>query len=395
MSALLMCMQMCMQMPVLRRREKGYNDKETQTKKKDGHNDMVDFGGRRRRTGASLPVRAAVLRAPEGFLAGGVKNKVVLSWEPVKRADCYEIWEKEETEGTGTWKRVRRTAKRKVVLKRKNRGGRYCYKVRACGGPGSRLRGKYSKKQRVSLAKKGESTLGNFLNIALAPVGSTMYIWGGGWNRADTGAGADGRRIGLNPGWRAFAGRQKSSYDYRSHRYQRGRGLDCSGFVGWVVYNTFHTKNGKEGDGYVRKSSEQAKFFEAKGWGRWKPAFAVTDYRPGDIMSGPGHVYIVLGQCEDGSIVLVHSSPAGVQVCGTVTPSGNASSEAVRLAGNYMKKHHPFWHKRFPDCSRDSSYLNRYSQFRWNVGPGEKLEDVDGLAEKGAADVLKKIGKAP
>lgn len=328
---------------------------------------------------------------PEGFLANGVKNQVVLSWEPVPGADSYEIWERAQ-ENKDKWTLVGRTAKRKVVLGGKSRGKTYFYKMRACKKrKGKRDWGKYSKIQRVSLAMAGESTLWNFLNTALAPVGSTMYIWGGGWNKADTGTGADGRRIGLHPKWRHFAAQQSRNYNYRKHHYKKGCGLDCSGFVGWVVYNTFHTENGKMGDGYVCKASNQARLFADKGWGAWKPAFKVRDYRPGDIMSGPAHVYIVLGQCPDGSVVLVHSSPSGVQLCGTVTRSGKANAQAVKLAEKYMKTYFPSWYRRFPECSRGISYRKDYSQFRWHTGQGEKMEDPEGLRKMDAAGVLKKI----
>lgn len=341
----------------------------------------------------AFPVRASSYGAPRGFLVNGVENQVVLSWEPVPKAKEYEIWEKaENTEGeTGKWAKVKVTAKNRVVLKGKNRGNRYSYKVRAAKFSQTKKKGSFSPKRRASLAAEGKTTLWNFLGTAFAPVGSTMYIWGGGWNRADTGAGADGRRIGLNPRWRKFAEAQKSTYNYRNHRYKRGYGLDCSGFVGWTVYNTLHTKHGKEGGGYVRKSTEQARFLAGKGLGTWRPASAVKDYRPGDIMSGPGHVYIVIGQCGDGSVVLVHSSPAGVQISGTVTPSGKVSSEAVRLARTYMKKYYPSWYRRFPECSRGISYLQNYSQFRWKTGRGELMEDEDGLEKKSAANVLRTI----
>ena len=71
-------------------------------------------------------------------------------------------------------------------------------------------------------ATDSTSTIKNFLTTAITPVGSTMYIWGGGWNKEDTGAGKDGVLIGLNPNWRNFCGKQKASYNYRRHRYQFG-----------------------------------------------------------------------------------------------------------------------------------------------------------------------------
>ena len=37
-----------------------------------------------------------------------------------------------------------------------------------------------------------EKTLENLLKTALLPIGKTMYIYGGGWNEKDTGAGIEG-----------------------------------------------------------------------------------------------------------------------------------------------------------------------------------------------------------
>lgn len=48
------------------------------------------------------------------------------------------------------------------------------------------------------------STLKTLLLTALEPVGSTMYVWGGGWNKADTGAGIEAVSIGVTSKWKAF-----------------------------------------------------------------------------------------------------------------------------------------------------------------------------------------------
>ncbi|MDE5600026.1 MAG: hypothetical protein K2I60_00230 [Oscillospiraceae bacterium] len=56
-----------------------------------------------------------------------------------------------------------------------------------------------------------------------------------------------------------------------------------------------------------------------EGWGDFTPAKDVKKHHVGDIMSGEGHVYICIGECDDGSIVIVHSSPCGVQINGTTT----------------------------------------------------------------------------
>ena len=98
----------------------------------------------------------------------------------------------------------------------------------------------------------------------------------------------------------------------------------------------------------------------------------------------------MIGECPDGSVVLVHSSPAGVQICGTVTPSGRKGSEAVKLARKYMKKYYPSWYRRFPDCFRSASYLN-YHQFRWDVRGANVMEDPDHYRDKGAKEILKDL----
>ena len=81
----------------------------------------------------------------------------------------------------------------------------------------------------------GEKTLANLLVTAKAPLGSTMYIWGGGWNEEDTAAGEEATSIGVSARWAEFAALQGATYDYNTTRYQIHDGLDCSGYVGWLV----------------------------------------------------------------------------------------------------------------------------------------------------------------
>ncbi|MDO5344336.1 MAG: hypothetical protein Q4E91_01160 [Lachnospiraceae bacterium] len=230
-----------------------------------------------------------------------------------------------------------------------------------------------------------KSTLKEFLQIALQPVGSTMYVWGGGWGT--DGANIDARTIGVSAQWRRFFNSQTSSYDYRTTRYQSRNGLDCSGFVGWAIYNAFNTKSGNSG--YVYLAQQMTRIFSSKGWGTYTAAGAVKNYRAGDIMStSDGHVYIVLGSCSDGSVVLIHSSPSGVQINGTYTPSGKQNSYAVQLATKYMKKYYPKWYKKFPNCSRGTSYLIRYSRMRWKLKGNCMMSDPDRYADKNAKQIL-------
>lgn len=235
-----------------------------------------------------------------------------------------------------------------------------------------------------------KSTLKEFLQIALQPVGSTMYVFGGGWDLSDTGGNIDARTIGVSPQWKKYFERQTSSYNYQTTRYQTRNGLDCSGFVGWTIYNAFNTKSGNSG--YVCLAQTMTRVFANKGWGSYTAAGAVKNFRAGDIMStSAGHVYIVLGSCSDGSVVFIHSSPCGVQINGTYTPSGNANSKAVRLAEKYMKKYYPKWYKKFPKCSRGTSYLTQYSQMRWYLTGNCMMSDPDGYAEKNASQILKDL----
>ena len=127
-----------------------------------------------------------------------------------------------------------------------------------------------------------------------------MYVWGGGWNKADTAAGKEARQIGLSPRWKKFYEKQDASYDVSQTAYQIHDGLDCSGFVGWVTYNTMETKDGQPG--YVKESGKQIQWFEKKGFGKVIQADAITTYHPGDLMANQDHIFIVLGQYKDGSL---------------------------------------------------------------------------------------------
>ena len=103
-----------------------------------------------------------------------------------------------------------------------------------------------------------------------------------------------------------------------------------------------------------------------------------------------------LGMCEDGSVLLLHSSPPGVSLCGAAGTSpcetagvsgvgGNAGSQAELLAEKYMCKYYPEWYERYPDCSRSVAYLKKSAQMRWNRGT---LSDTEKLTEKTASEVL-------
>ena len=344
---------------------------------------------------------------PVGVMSTAVKNQIAVSWEPVSEASGYEIYEGKKLRKAGETSNEEKitdfvhvaTVNGKTsqyILKAKDAGTEYSYYVRAykTAGDGKKT---YSKKSDVAstmVALEGTSTIKNFLKTAIAPIGSTMYVWGGGWNKADTGAGTDAKRIGLSPAWRSFAKNKKSSYNYKNYRYQIHNGLDCSGYVGWAVYNVLNTKGNKKG--YVYSASKQAKNLSKAGFGSYKEASQVKDYKAGDLMSSTckccGHVWIVIGQCEDKSVVLVHSSPAGVQINGTVTPNGKKNSQAVKLSQKYMKKYYRQWYNRYSKMDRGSSYLSHYGQMRWTTtGEHVVLSDPDGYQNMSPEGILKDL----
>ena len=219
-------------------------------------------------------------------------------------------------------------------------------------------------------------TIDRLLKNALLPIGQTMYIWGGGWNEEDTGAGVEAVTIGVSPRWKEYADAQSSSYDYNDTRYQIHDGLDCTGYIGWMVYNTFNDENGHEG--YV--SEEPEDIFLAKGWGK---TVSTNEPKPGDICSTPTHVWMSLGCCNDGSILIAHASPPGCSICGTLLPDGS-KSEAVMLAEKIMKTYYPNWYSRYPDCSRKYSYITNASVFSWNT---DTLADPNNLKNKSAYEI--------
>ena len=226
-----------------------------------------------------------------------------------------------------------------------------------------------------------KSLLG-FLKIAMQPVGQTMYVWGGGWNEEDTGAGIEAVTLGVSPAWAEFAAKQDAGYDYKETRYQIHDGLDCSGYVGWAVYNVLETENGK--DGYVLSSTKMAEEFASHGLGEYIPASKMTGWHAGDIMSMKGHVWIAVGMCEDGSVLLLHASPPGVIFCGTTLADGSKSL-AVSLAEYIMQTYYPEWYAKYPECSRPYSYLTGSSAMRWTR---DVLSDKEGLAEMSAEEVI-------
>ena len=267
----------------------------------------------------------------------------------------------------------------------------------------------------------GVKTLKNYLKTALEPVGTTLYVYGAGWDWQDDLSSNQSMTIGLSQSWIDFFQQQDANYTYKNsadpaHSYYPHNswnqyyyaGLDCSGYVGWVVYNVMHTQNSvnTDNDGYVMSSTKMAKTFADKGWGTWTRD--IKSFKPGDIFSMSGHVWTVLGVCDDGSIVFLHSTPSdskagqgggGVQLSALNPNSDNDKNcEAYKLVTKYMTKYYPEWSERYDAVLRSyDSYATPASgstfkvtwsgNFSWNLD-GTGLTDPDGYANMSAAEIL-------
>ena len=252
---------------------------------------------------------------------------------------------------------------------------------------------------------RGERTVKNFLQTALEPVGTALYVFGGGWNWQDNGAAPQARALGVSPDWVRFFRNQDATYTYKDRDgkeenrdpkmsyYPFGdfnqyyyAGLDCSGYVGWAVYNALETESGRPG--YVGGANGMAKRFSEMGLGTCTKDEPLNQaLQPGDIVSMDGHVWISLGVCADGSGVILHSTPSmsrlgqpggGVQI-GAVAES--EQSEAYRLADQYMTHYYPAWHKRYPTALKSPALyfalkLEESGRFSWNL---ETLADPEGI----------------
>ena len=267
----------------------------------------------------------------------------------------------------------------------------------------------------------GKQTLKNFLATAMEPVGTALYVYGGTWDWQDVNSSNQAMTIGLSQSWIDFFQSQDANYTYKNsanpsesyyphnawNQYYYA-GIDCSAFVGWSVYNTMHTTNGSvaNGDkGYVMSATQQAKnFANEQGWGTWeqKAPFKPEDFKTGDIFSMNGHVWICLGKCEDGSLVILHSTPSdsingqgggGVQINGV---GDSENCQAVKLAEEYMSKYYPQWWKRYHKVYKNFDDYTEYSgsaagKFSWTLGG--TLTDPDGNAKMSADELLAALFK--
>lgn len=272
----------------------------------------------------------------------------------------------------------------------------------------------------------GTKTLKNFLATALEPVGTGLYIYGGTWDWQDVGSSNQAATIGIPQSWIDFFQSQDASFTYRdkdgkdankdaAHSYYPYgewnqyyyAGVDCSGYVAWVLYNTMNTVSG--GTGYVEGAKKMAQSCTTRGWGTLTTSFgtptnhADSDFHPGDIFSMNGHVWICLGTCDDGSIVFMHSTPSdskagqpggGVQISALNPKNTGKNCEAYRLASYYMAKFFPAWSARYDAVLKGYEDYTSFSKpecgkFSWSLdGANGSLTDPEGYASKTPAQIL-------
>lgn len=267
----------------------------------------------------------------------------------------------------------------------------------------------------------GKRTLKNYLQTAMNPVGTALYVYGGSWDWQDVNSSNQALTIGLPQSWIDFFQQQDANYTYMNdddpaHSYYPHNswnqyyyaGVDCSAYIGWTVYNVMHTESTTNdlSDGYVMSAVKMAKTFADKGWGTWTRD--IKSFKPGDIFSMSGHVWTVLGVCDDGSIVFLHSTPSdskagqgggGVQLS-ALNPNSDddKNCEAYKLVTKYMTKYYPEWSERYDAVLRSydsyatpasgSEYSKTWSgNFSWNLD-GTGLTDPDGYADMSAAEIL-------
>lgn len=331
----------------------------------------------------------------------GDKNVITVRWSKVSKAKGYIVYYKEKGH---SYRKAGTVKGRQMTLYGLKADTTYYFKVKAARKVGRKYYyGTFGRpkgfKTNPEVTQRA-STIKNFLENAVKPLGTTLYVWGGGWGTDGNASHISARTIGVDPRWKEFFESQTASYRYTSTMYRSELGLDCSGYVGWCLYNTFNTKSGN--NGYVELAQDMAQDFAKRGWGKYIRRSKVKDWKPGDIMSSScsdcGHVWICLGTCSDGSVVALHSTGGnngGVQISGTPTPSGKAKSQAAVLAMKYMRKYCREWSSRYSKNYRSHlkgmSYLSHYCQMRWDVSGKSILTDPEGFQGKSPGEVLKEI----
>lgn len=345
----------------------------------------------------TMAAKKVTVKRPKGLKVKDYdKNYVKLTWKKTAKATGYVVYRYSAV--NRKYIKVKSTKKLYYHAYGLTSNMSYRFKIKAYRRVGKRTYySKYSSVVRVKTKAdptRSVSTIKNFLKTAVKPIGKTVYVWGGGWSTDGLNGSVEGRSMGVAKRWANFYDQQTSSYNYLNTQYQRRDGVDCSGYVGWCIYNIMNTKSGN--NGYVMYAQKMAKTYSSYGWGSFKKKTKVKSYKPGDIMSSDcsccGHVWIVIGACEDGSVVALHStSHGGVQLSGTVSATGKTNSQAATLAAAYMEQYFPEWCQKFTPLTKNSAYLSHYVQMSWDVSGNTIMTDPEGYQNMNAEQVLREL----
>ena len=279
----------------------------------------------------------------------------------------------------------------------------------------------------------GLRTLKNFIATAFQPLGTTLYVFGAGWDFQDVGTGNEGMTIGISPNWVKFFDDHDVNYTYRDDEHKNESyypsegyneyyyaGLDCSGYVGWAIYNNLYDESLKE-KGFVQSSKKIAyTLANYYNYGTWMHTVEGSSYanpnytllaqelKVGDILSSNGHVMICLGKCDDGSFIIMHSTPSnskagqpggGVQITAVnVKEEGSKDCEAYRLCEEYIK-YFKKWTERYEVVVYSPSKVFNFPDsvpetgiFHWNLENGT-ITDPDNYSSKSAKEILNDLFK--
>lgn len=121
------------------------------------------------------------------------------------------------------------------------------------------------------------------VNVAYSLVGKVHYFWAGTYYQ-----------IGADPRWGQYATDGKGLY--------KPRGLDCSGFVGWVYFQLTKNYLGGSTRELIAKATSGA-----DGWSAIDLLANPSAIKVGDVVWRTGHVGIYIGKNSQGQNVYIHA----------------------------------------------------------------------------------------
>ncbi len=252
----------------------------------------------------------------------------------------------------------------------------------------------------------GVRTRRNLLLNAFAPVGTTLYVPEG---IAGSGEGA------VPAGWADFFSWQDETYLYTEWEssglalYQTC-GIDNGGYIAYVLENVLETGESLPRDTSVITSLEEMGLgmvlpLMEGGWPDEDEAEASEDEEdagpptvslddiislmPGDLICTFDEVWIVLGTCADGSLVVFRCAPTlsyqdmpggGVQLSAV---GSSTDSLAYHLVKQVTENIYPLWSERYDVCLLDPSLMYQASCFVWT-----DLSDPEGLTALSARQII-------